>query len=74
MTKNKDGSLAKAWKLSKIKQKSVGLKLGEFLTMHFHLFSIFIHKRIKLKKMYDRDKILENVVSNEYHGLSIILS
>ena len=74
MTKNKDGSLAKAWKLSKIKQKLVALKLGEFLTMHFHLFSIFIHIRIKLKKMYDRDKILENVVSNEYHGLSIILS
>ena len=74
MTKNKDGSLAKAWKLSKIKQKSVALKLGEFLTMHFHLFFIFTHIRIKLEKMYDGDKTLENVVSNEYHGLSIILS
>ena len=39
----RDDSIAKISKLSEIKHKSVVLKLGEFLTMYFHLFSIFIH-------------------------------
>ena len=45
-----DDSIAKIWKLSKIKQKSVVPKLGEFLIMYFHLFSIFINERINWGK------------------------
>ena len=45
------------------KQKSVALKLGEFLTTYFNLFSIFTYVRII------RSKILQNVLLNEYHDL-----
>ena len=72
MTENKDVMVAlKKFENLKKKQKLIVLKLGEFLTMHFHLFSIF---KNKLKKTYGREKMLQNVSSNEYHNLLIILS
>ena len=63
MAKNKDVMVALQKFENFQKQKSVALKLGEFLTTYFNLFSIFTYVRII------RSKILQNVLLNEYHGL-----
>ena len=49
MSNNKNSD-RKIWILSKMKQNSVALKLGEFCTKYFHLISISIHVKINWKK------------------------